>query len=71
MAPDMIASDDASAPPPWVAEWTARTPVGEFASAAQVGDAVALMLSERMGGAFMTGTDLVLDGGELATIRYG
>ncbi len=35
-----------------------------FAEAKQVGDMVALLLSERAGGNFMTGSDVVLDGGK-------
>ncbi|ODN77310.1 cytoplasmic protein [Cryptococcus wingfieldii CBS 7118] len=48
----------------WVSEWEKRTPVGRFASPAEIGEFIAVLLSEKMGGGgFMVGSDVVVDGG--------
>jgi NAD(P)-dependent dehydrogenase (short-subunit alcohol dehydrogenase family) len=57
---DMIASDTTG----MANNWRSRTPVGHFATPEQIGEFVAVLLSEKQGGmGFMTGTDVVLDGG--------
>jgi NAD(P)-dependent dehydrogenase (short-subunit alcohol dehydrogenase family) len=49
----------------WVKEWDSRTPIGRFARAEEIGKFVAVVLSNHAAGAgFMTGSDLVIDGGE-------
>ncbi|CAD6579887.1 MAG: hypothetical protein TREMPRED_002602 [Tremellales sp. Tagirdzhanova-0007] len=69
-------SDEAKA---WVGEWERRTPVGRqvslillpflsvpFASPEEIGDFIALMLSDKQGGmGFMAGSDVIVDGDQL------
>lgn len=61
---DMIANPPDAQAQAWSKEWQDRTPVGKFATPDQVGEFVALLLSDRQGGmGFMAGSDVVLDGG--------
>ncbi|ODO05045.1 hypothetical protein I350_05658 [Cryptococcus amylolentus CBS 6273] len=61
---DMIASPPDATAASWVSEWEKRTPVGRFASPAEIGEFIAVLLSEKMGGGgFMVGSDVVVDGG--------
>ncbi|WVO14625.1 hypothetical protein L204_102262 [Cryptococcus depauperatus] len=61
---DMIANPPDSSAKAWVNEWQDRTPVGRFATTNEIGDFIATLLSSRMGGGgFMTGSDVVVDGG--------
>lgn len=60
---DMIANPPADCKE-WVREWARRTPTGSFATPDQIGEFVACLVSGRMGGmGFMTGSDVVVDGG--------
>lgn len=46
-------------------EWADRTPVPRFGSPEDIGEACAMLVSKHMAGkGFMTGSDIVLDGGE-------
>lgn len=61
---DMIANPPDETAKAWAKDWENRTPVGRFATADQIGEFVALLLSEKQGGmGFMAGSDVVLDGG--------
>lgn len=61
---DMIANPPDETAKAWTAEWQRRTPVGRFATPEQVGEFVAVLLSDKQGGmGFMAGSDIVLDGG--------
>ncbi|KAE8540843.1 hypothetical protein D1P53_003207 [Cryptococcus gattii VGV] len=70
---DMIANPPDATASNWVKEWEKRTPVGRyvyvifalrFATADEIGGFVATLLSDKMGGmGFMTGSDVVVDGG--------
>lgn len=63
VATDMVSSGDPKLAE-WSKEWTYRTPVGKFASAADLGKFVALLVSDQQGGwGFFTGSDVVVDGG--------
>ncbi|WOO80326.1 Sorbose reductase SOU1 [Vanrija pseudolonga] len=63
VATDMVSSGDPKLAE-WSKEWTYRTPVGKFASAADLGQFVALLVSDQQGGwGFFTGSDVVVDGG--------
>lgn len=62
---DMIANPPDATASTWVSEWQARTPAGRFATPDEVGEFVALLVSEKQGGmGWMTGSDVVIDGGE-------
>ncbi|ADV25346.1 cytoplasmic protein [Cryptococcus gattii E566] len=62
---DMIANPPDATASNWVKEWEKRTPVGRFATADEIGGFIATLLSDKMGGmGFMTGSDVVVDGGE-------
>lgn len=64
-------------PPPgegerWVAKWNEMTPVGRFAGPKEIGDTLVLLCSDKAS-TFMTGHDLVIDGGrsiELAIVDF-
>ncbi|XAO27014.1 hypothetical protein I312_105855 [Cryptococcus bacillisporus CA1280] len=61
---DMIANPPDATASNWVKEWEKRTPVGRFATADEIGGFIATLLSDKMGGmGFMTGSDVVVDGG--------
>ncbi|WVQ74147.1 hypothetical protein IAR50_003739 [Cryptococcus sp. DSM 104548] len=61
---DMIANPPDATAAAWVKEWEKRTPVGRFASADEIGQFIATLLSDKMGGGgFMVGSDVVVDGG--------
>ncbi|KAJ9115128.1 hypothetical protein QFC22_005458 [Naganishia vaughanmartiniae] len=63
---EMIANPPDKKAETWVQEWQSRTPAGHFASAETLGRFIALLVSDRAGGSgFMTGSDIVMDGGEL------
>lgn len=48
----------------WSEEWMKRTPVGRFCTPAELGDFVALLVSEKQAGAgWMQGSDVIVDGG--------
>lgn len=73
VSPGYVKTDLIANPPPgegaeWVAKWGAMTPVGRFADASEVGDMVAFMASGRAS-SFMTGHDIVMDGGESYSIQ--
>lgn len=57
---------DASAATPeqreWAAKWMSMTPVNRFCDPAEIGNMITLMASD-MASSFMTGHDLVMDGG--------
>ncbi|WP_336661696.1 SDR family NAD(P)-dependent oxidoreductase [Leucobacter sp. USHLN154] len=55
----------ADAWPEGVASWTSRAPLGRLATAADIGGACVLLASPAAG--FITGQDLAVDGGMLAT----
>ncbi|WVR06283.1 hypothetical protein IAU60_003313 [Kwoniella sp. DSM 27419] len=68
ISPGYIATDMIVAPPPgkesWVQAWQDLTPVGRYGQAKEVGDSVVLMCADRgFGAGFMTGSDVVFDGG--------
>lgn len=61
---DMIANPPDATAASWASDWQRRTPVGKFATPDQIGEFVALLLSDKQGGmGFMAGSDVVLDGG--------
>lgn len=69
MSPGYVVTEMTSHPPPgkgaaWVKKWMDDTPVSRFASPDEIGRFIALMCSEEAT-TFMTGHDLVVDGGEL------
>ncbi|ODN98963.1 hypothetical protein I350_07112 [Cryptococcus amylolentus CBS 6273] len=69
---DMIASPPDATAASWVSEWEKRTPVGRFASPAEIGEFIAVLLSEKMGGGgFMVGSDVVVDGGTSLFVFLG
>lgn len=45
----------------WMSVWTERTPLGRCAHPKEIADWLVVMSSDR--GAFMTGSDVVVDGG--------
>lgn len=47
----------------WPPEWKRRTPAGRFAEADELGEHVVLILQQMQKG-WMTGADVVVDGGE-------
>lgn len=55
---DMIASVDKA----WTEDWLRRTPLGRMGTTEEVGKAVVALASDQFG--FMTGSDVVMDGGE-------
>lgn len=62
-------------PPPgegeqWVAKWNEMTPVGRFADPKEIGDTLVLLCSDKAS-TFMTGHDLVIDGGMYIEIATG
>jgi NAD(P)-dependent dehydrogenase (short-subunit alcohol dehydrogenase family) len=60
----MIANPPNEEAEAWATEWTQRTPVGHFATAEQIGEFVATLVSDSQGGmGWMTGSDVVIDGG--------
>jgi len=60
----MIANPPDEEAKKWVGEWQHRTPVGKFGTPEQIGEAVVLLLSDKLGGmGWMTGSDVVIDGG--------
>jgi NAD(P)-dependent dehydrogenase (short-subunit alcohol dehydrogenase family) len=64
VATDMIANPPNEEAEAWATEWTQRTPVGHFATAEQIGEFVATLVSDSQGGmGWMTGSDVVIDGG--------
>lgn len=68
ISPGYVETDMIANPPEdckgWVEEWKARTPTGTFAKPEDIGEMVACLVSSRMGGmGFMTGSDVVVDGG--------
>lgn len=68
VSPGYVKTDMTSHPPPgdgerWVAKWDEMTPFGRFADPSEIGEMVVLMCSDKASG-FMTGHDLVMDGGE-------
>lgn len=68
VSPGYVETDMIANPPEdckdWVREWERRTPTGTFATPDQIGEFVACLVSGRMGGmGFMTGSDVVVDGG--------
>ncbi|WRT67710.1 uncharacterized protein IL334_004682 [Kwoniella shivajii] len=68
ISPGYIATDMIANPPPgeelWVQKWHDMTPVDRFGEAKEVGDSVVMMCADRgLGAGFMTGSDLVIDGG--------
>lgn len=61
---DMIANPPDETAKTWVKEWENRTPIGRFASPEEIGKFVAVLISQHAaGGGFMTGSDVVIDGG--------
>ncbi|RSH82863.1 hypothetical protein EHS25_005853 [Saitozyma podzolica] len=61
---DMIANPPDATASTWVSDWQARTPAGRFATPDEVGEFVALLVSDKQGGmGWMTGSDVVIDGG--------
>ncbi|WVQ80309.1 hypothetical protein IAT38_002414 [Cryptococcus sp. DSM 104549] len=61
---DMIANPPDETAKAWVGEWESRTPVGRFATADEIGEFIAVLLSNKMGGGgFLAGSDVVVDGG--------
>ncbi|KAJ9096154.1 hypothetical protein QFC20_006487 [Naganishia adeliensis] len=61
---DMIANPPDAKAETWVNEWQDRTPAGHFASPKTLGRFVALLVSDAAGGSgFLTGSDVVIDGG--------
>ncbi|KAH8084210.1 hypothetical protein HD553DRAFT_43800 [Filobasidium floriforme] len=61
---DMIANPPDEQARGWVKVWEERTPIGRFASAEEIGKFIAVLLSQHAAGAgFMTGSDVVIDGG--------
>lgn len=68
ISPGYVETDMIANPPEdckdWVRQWKERTPAGNFATPDQIGEFVACLVSGRMGGmGFMTGSDIVVDGG--------
>ncbi|KAK4684803.1 hypothetical protein P7C73_g5362, partial [Tremellales sp. Uapishka_1] len=67
ISPGYVYTDMIANPPPgeeeWVKTWQAMTPVDRFAQPKEIGDMVVLLCSDRASH-FMTGSDVVLDGGE-------
>ena len=45
----------------WSDEWMKRTPIGRFAAPKEVADMLVVMASDKA--TFMTGSDIILDGG--------
>lgn len=67
ISPGYVATDmtDASSTPEqreWAAKWMSMTPVNRFCDPAEIGAMITLMASD-MASSFMTGHDLVMDGG--------
>lgn len=58
----MIASVDKA----WTEDWLRRTPLGRMGTTEEVGKAVVALASDQFG--FMTGSDVVMDGGEYRTL---
>ena len=68
ISPGYVSTDMISHPPPgegaeWVQKWKSDTPVDRFADAEEIGQMIVLMCSKEAS-TFMTGHDLVMDGGE-------
>lgn len=66
VSPGLVARPGlADAWPEGVASWEARAPLGRLATSADIGNACVLLASDAAG--FITGQDLAVDGGMLAT----
>ncbi|OCF76349.1 2,4-dienoyl-CoA reductase [Kwoniella mangroviensis CBS 8886] len=68
ISPGYVATDMIKDPPPgegreWAGKWRKDTPVDRFADASEIGQMVVLMCSSESS-SFMTGHDLVIDGGK-------
>ncbi|KAL7420638.1 hypothetical protein Q5752_004589 [Cryptotrichosporon argae] len=64
VATDMITGSASEEDRAYAAEWQKRTPVGRFATPDEIGGFIATLLSAKQGGmGFMTGSDIVIDGG--------
>ena len=61
---DILSNSDGGSNTDWVKKWTDMTPFGRFGKPSEIGEMIVLMLSDKASG-FMTGHELVMDGGKL------
>lgn len=66
---DMISDTPSGEGASWVEKWKRDTPVDRFADPSEIGRMIVIMCSSEAS-TFMTGHDLVIDGGESATPTF-